>query len=133
MLPFHFSHFLSVSILSVFLCFLSSPLSSSLNIPPKCEPSRDCVFFLLPLPAVFERLTADQGGIKVLIPKTCPSMVTPLPLAGHLQLNAARPPHPQITFQLSHREVTPHRQPHGVFDTHVFAARGQPPDLKLLG
>lgn len=49
-------------------------------------------------------------------------MDTPLPLAGDLQLQipgAARPPHPQITFQLSHREVTPHRQPHGVFDTHV--------------
>lgn len=49
-------------------------------------------------------------------------MDTPLPLAGELQLpipSAVRPPHPQITFQLPHREVAPHRQPLGVFDTHV--------------
>ena len=49
-------------------------------------------------------------------------MDTPPPLALDLQLQipgAARPPHAQITFQLSHREATPPRQPHGVLDTFV--------------
>lgn len=41
---------------------LSSPLSSSLYIPPRCEPSRDCVFFLLPLPAVFDSSLRIRGG-----------------------------------------------------------------------
>ncbi len=53
------------SILSVFLHFLSPPLSP--HIPPWCEPSRDLVFFfflLPPLPAVFDsslRIRGDQG------------------------------------------------------------------------
>lgn len=113
--------FLSISVLSV---VLSAPLllSSSPHIPPWYEPSRGLrLFFFLPFQ---QYLTArcGSGGSRFLIPETCPSMDTPLPLARDLQFripSAARPPHPQITFQLSHREVTPHRQPHGVFDTHV--------------
>lgn len=83
----------------------------------------DHVFLIPPLlPAVFDSSRRIRGGSRLLIPETCPSMDTPLPLAGDLQLGfpgAAGPPHPQIRFQLSRREVTPHRQPHEGFGTHV--------------
>lgn len=117
--------FLSISILSVFLCF---PLSSSFffsshsSVVWAFKGSHLFFFFSSPSSSIWQ-LAADQEGSRFLIPETCPSMDTPLPLARDLQFwipGAARPPHPQITFQLPRREVTPHRQTQGVFDTHVL-------------
>ena len=142
---------LSLSYLPLSVFFLSS--SSSFFFPshssaPCSEPSRERVGFFSPSSSSSSiwQLTADQEGSRFLIPKTCPSMDTPLPLAGDQQLSDSpwcceTSTSPNYIPGPLQRGCTSRATPPCVWytcsllicaHTHVSTARDQPPDLKVL-